>query len=124
MLAPANHSAGLAADHSLTLSALVGKRTRRRWTLVIVQTVGAALALAAFPFSPRATGNFLMIPLVAHAPVAAVAVERGALILGTGPVAGSIVVSGDRARLLGPALHAGIALLTAPAALCGEGLVA
>jgi hypothetical protein len=81
--------------------------------------VGSTFAVASL--SPPARGEFLLVPLTAHAAqqVARLAIEHDALLLSPGPVAGSLIVEGERARLAQAMLSAGIVPLAAPTAPCG-----
>lgn len=88
--------------------------------LLAGQLVGTMLALVGLGFVPPAQGRMFLLPLRTHAPVAALAVTGGALIIASGPADGSLVVVGRRDRLLLPMLRAGILVMAAPAAGCGE----
>ncbi len=48
------------------------------------------------------------------------AIERGARLEGAGPIAGTYVVSAERARLAGPMFESGVLMLAAIPLLCGE----
>lgn len=88
------------------------------------QIVCTVLALIGLGFAPPAQGRMFLLPFRAHAPVAALAVTGGALIIASGPAEGSLVVIGQRDRLFLPMLRAGILVMAAPAAGCGERPVA
>lgn len=78
----------------------------------------AYLAIAAWP---PATGRLWLIPLAGDDAngVARTALAGGALLLGPGPVRGSLVVEGDRAALVAQARGWRLAVLAAPPAGCG-----
>ncbi len=78
----------------------------------------AALLVPLLAMAPPADGAMLLIPIVPERLVGAVAVRHGALILGNGPIAGSLIVRGRAADLTTPLLAQGILLLRAPASLC------
>lgn len=72
--------------------------TRREARLTLLPGLGALLVLLLWP---PVTGNLLVVPLFdpdANA-VAKAAVAGGALLLGAGPLPGSMIVVGDRARV-------------------------
>ena len=81
-----------------------------------------ALVLASFlliALVPPPTGRMLLVPLgPAPVPLAAGAVAAGAAILGRGPLPGSLVVQGDRAALVGPALSSHAILVRAGSGGC------
>ena len=78
---------------------------------------GATLTLIA----PPDKGAMLLVPIHAEASqrVVAIAVDRGALLVGRGPIPGSVVVAGRRAAMLGSLLRAGVLVFAAPPAGCG-----
>ena len=78
---------------------------------------GATLTLVA----PPDDGAMLLVPIHAGASqrVAAIAVDQGALLVGRGPVPGSMVVAGRRTAMLSPMLRAGVLVFAAPPAGCG-----
>lgn len=83
--------------------------------------IGASvLGLVALALVPPARGRMVLVPLWPGGAVrlAAAAVERGARLVATGPVAGSLVVEGERARLA-PLLARGVVPLSATALDCG-----
>lgn len=87
--------------------------------LIVVQLVLAMLALAVVAFTPPAQGRMLLVPLdgrpVSRAAIAAAAATP----LRAGPLPGSWVVDGNRARLSGLWAQR-VLVLAAPAALCAE----
>lgn len=87
-----------------------------------VQAAGVVVALVWLAMRPPATGLIWLVPLTAAAErrVVAEALAGGALIVATGPLRGSLVISATRARL--PADPA-MLVLAAPPRLCGGGAV-
>ena len=87
--------------------------------LVLGQTGGILVAMGALAFQPPAHGRIMLMPLTADAAakLAPMAVDNGAELIGRGPLGGSLVVSGDRARLA-KLQAAGILLLAAPPSGC------
>ncbi|WP_235399079.1 hypothetical protein [Sphingomonas sp. SRS2] len=79
-------------------------------------------AFGMFAFAPPVRGAMLLVPLTtrARADLPGLAVRRGALLLGQGPVAGSLLVRGERARLGTALLRRGIVLIAAPEIICGS----
>jgi hypothetical protein len=94
--------------------------TRRANLLPAGQILGAMVVLMGLGFLPPPRGKMFLLPLHAHAPVAALAIMGGARIVTSGPVGGSLVVVGERDRLFLPMLKAGILVMAAPVAGCGE----
>lgn len=88
---------------------------------LVAQSLLALAGLAALAFAPPASGAILLLPLTAQAraDLPGVAVRGGARLIGQGPVAGSLVVRGERARLGAALLRRGILPVAAPAMLCG-----
>lgn len=64
----------------------------------------------------------LLLPVLPGSAVRlpAIAVDGDARLLGKGPLPGSLVVIGDRARFAGGVFGAGGLVLSAPAILCGD----
>ncbi len=94
-------------------------RLRRRPPLLALQLVvllGSTFALAA----PPAQGAMLLVPLSASAErrMLPAAFDEATSVVGAGPVAGSLVVRGERARLLGRLARLGVVVLAAPPAGC------
>lgn len=92
----------------------------RRFGLVALQVGLLMSGLLAFAFAPPARGAMLLVPLsgAARAVLPGLAVAHGALLVGQGPLEGSLVVRGDRAALGGVLLREGILALAAPDVLC------
>lgn len=77
-------------------------------TLVLGQCALVAAGLGAVAFAPPAQGAMLLVPVGGSGGgIVNAAVSNGARLLGPGPLPGSIVVSGSRARILPAALAAG-----------------
>lgn len=71
---------------------------------------------------PPADGAMLLVPLTPKRIATAVdlALDHGARIGGLGPLPGTLIVRGKRARLFGPLLAQGIVAVAAPAIWCGR----
>lgn len=93
-----------------------------RMSLTLIQTGAVIAAMVGFAFAPPARGRMLLVPLSpgSAAALPAAAVNGGARLLGVGPIAGSLVVVGQRARLNGVSLADGVIILSAPPLLCGS----
>ena len=91
-------------------------------TLLVSGQIALVLgSLAALAFRPPAQGRMLLLPIGGgHSGLASLALARGALLIGSGPFAGSLVVEGDRARLTQGLLARGVITLAAPATACGD----
>jgi len=88
---------------------------------LFAQLAAAALGMAAMPLVPPERGTMLLIPVKGHAADAMnLAVSGGAAVLGQGPLPGSLLIRGERARIGGRAWRGGMVLLAAPTALCGR----
>ena len=89
-------------------------------TLVRIQLLLSAMMLLGIALVPPASGSMLLLPILpgSAAHIATAAVRDGARLAGAGPLAGSVVVVGERASLLGPVSGAGGIILAAPRALC------
>ena len=64
----------------------------------------------------------LLVPLSAQgrAALAGVAIDHGARLVAAGPWAGSLLIDGQRDRLLGPLLRHGVVALSSAARGCGH----
>lgn len=84
-----------------------------------IALAGAALAVAAL--APPAHGALLAVPLSGEpmGRIVDVALAHGATIAGAGPLPGSVVLRGDRARLAAPLRAHGVLLLAGSKPLCG-----
>jgi hypothetical protein len=93
------------------------------WSRLLVsgQILGILLALSALAFYPPAAGKMLLIPLTdtAAARIAPLALAGGAALIASGPVHGSLIVSGERGRISSAFANTGILILAAPPAVCG-----
>ena len=80
----------------------------------------ASVALATLV--PPAEGEALLVPLGAGAAarIAPLALAHGSRLVARGPLPGSLVVEGSRARLWITLLRAGIVMTAAPPVGCGE----
>jgi hypothetical protein len=96
------------------------------WSRLLVsgQILGILLALSALAFYPPAAGKMLLIPLTdaAAARIVPLALAGGAALIATGPVHGSLVVSGERRRISAAFARTGIVILAAPPVACGNGV--
>ncbi len=90
--------------------------------LIPLQAVVAVLAVLGLALWPPAKGAILLIPMLQNNAASLVPLARasGALLVGNGPLPGSLVVLGDRARLLRRVRAWNVILLSAPAAGCGD----
>lgn len=88
--------------------------------LFVMQSVGIALIVFALPFSPPTAGRLLLIPVGAGDATRLVrdALSGGARLIDSGPIPGSLVVQGDRARLA--ATLGAVLIIAAPQAGCGS----
>ena len=89
--------------------------------LLSLHLATVTLVLLVLAVAPPAHGQFLLLPLSAKAGerLAADALERGGRLLGAGPVAGSIVVWGDRDVVTKGLIERGVVTIAAPDFLCG-----
>ena len=91
----------------------------RNFAPALFQLALATLALVVMAFAPPAQGRMLLVPIDGR-PVSREVIEAAAATpLKSGPLPGSLVVDGDRARLSG-LLAQRVILLAAPAALCAS----
>ena len=89
---------------------------------VTLQIAGVAIGLAVLAFAPPASGRMLLVPLDSASAkhLVPLALARGGLLMGAGPLPYSYVVYGDRSRLFGSMARNGIVTLAAPPAACGD----
>ena len=94
-------------------------RTRAPLVAQLAAAVGGLLVMA---FAPPAQGSMLLVPMTEQARISlpGLAVGHGALLLGVGPLDGSLLVRGDRSQLGLTLLRQGIVPMAAPAILCGK----
>ena len=85
-----------------------------------LQGIAAILVLAAIAFAPPANGAMLVIPLLPTARPAVEATKAGGLIVAAGAIPGSVIVAGDRARILPAVLVGGSIVISANRRGCGE----
>ena len=78
--------------------------------------------LAALSVAPPPRGAMLLVSLTGMPPgeILQRTMPVGAVPLGAGPVAGSIMVRGERAAIVAEAVPAGILVFDAPDSVCGE----
>lgn len=84
-----------------------------------------AVIVAAMLFGvlyPPVRGKMILVPVWpgAERGMLALAIDRHALLVGSGPLPRSFVISGDRAAMVGAMLRNGVLVLAAPPAACGE----
>lgn len=107
---------------ALTLAAYLHSMERRgHFGIAALQCAAILSTLVALALRAPVSGAMLVVPLgtANTGALADVAVRHGGSLLGTGPVAGSLVVYGTRASLE-PALWAVHAVvLAAPSSICG-----
>ncbi len=94
---------------------------RRNPLPIVLQGLGAIVAIVGMTLWPPASGRMLLVPLAsADANAAAkAALAGGAMLLGPGPFRGSMVVAGDRARILRAVASWDFVVTAAPPAGCG-----
>lgn len=92
-------------------------------TLQIAVAIGAFTVLAFFPPS---NGRMIIVSLGAADRDAALntALLHGARLVGPGPLWGTFVIEGVRARLSGPLARKGTIVIAAPPAGCGQEIAA
>ena len=92
---------------------------------VLAQAASVAAGLAALAVWPPRDGAMLLIALDGRdgGRLVGPALDAGATLVGRGPMANMIVVSGARARLA-PLMSHGVIALAAPRSLCGPGATA
>jgi hypothetical protein len=95
-------------------------RSTARFRLLAGQLVAAVVGMAVLLLSPPGTGAMLLVPVAggSEGDMISFALLHDAQLVGRGPVAGSVVVRGSRARLLPAALAAGL-LVIAGGGGCG-----
>jgi hypothetical protein len=85
-----------------------------------VALIVAAMLLGAL--YPPVRGEMILVPVWpgAERGMLALAIDNQALLVGSGPLPHSFVVSGDRSAILGAMFRRGVLVLAAPPAACGE----
>jgi hypothetical protein len=100
---------------------MVLNSSRRFTDLLVSGQIALVLGgLSVLAFRPPAQGRMLLIPIGGDSGLASLVLARGALVIGRGPFAGSLVVEGDRARLTRGLLARGVVALAAPPIACGD----
>jgi hypothetical protein len=98
-------------------------RLRSTGLLLGIQCLFAGGLVAVMPFLPSDKAPVLLVPFDGEAAgsLAGAAIASGSLILSPGPLAGSLVVKGQPARLRRALGQARVLMLAAPPAICGSG---
>lgn len=88
--------------------------------LIPMQGMAAIVALVTLALWPPSSGELLLIPLATHdaSAVAKVALAGGAVMLGSGPLPGSLIVLGDRSRIARNIASWNIVIMAAPPGGC------
>ena len=89
--------------------------------LLVAQAGAGVAALAVMSLYPPAEGRILLVPVIDRDvnATARLAFASGARLLGAGPLRGSLVVVGNRARLAAHSQPWRVLMLAAPPAGCG-----
>jgi len=90
--------------------------------VLLIQLLAIAGAVGTMAAAPPAYGRMMLVPISPGAArgMVAMAIDRGAALVGPGPWPGSLVIEGRRAALSPALLRYGIALVAAPATGCGQ----
>lgn len=93
------------------------------WGVLAGQGMLVLLVLAGLDLAPPAQGRMLLVSMtgLSAAEILAKTIPTGAQPVGIGPVPASLVVSGDRARIVSAVLQLGIVPING-GRLCGEKL--
>ena len=93
-----------------------------RFSLLICQVAIAAVGVTVLAIAPPAQGKMMLVPMTEEAASALplLAAGRGALIIGGGPFAGSLVVDGRRETLMAAGWNHAILVTAAPVTGCAE----
>ncbi len=88
--------------------------------MIAAQGAVVAAAFAVMAFWPPSSGRMLLVPVAGGDAnvVAKVALAAGAGLLGSGPLPGSMLVVGDRARILRAITGSNIVVVAAPRGGC------
>lgn len=91
------------------------------WVYLPIQIGLAAILLPAFLLAPPAYGRILLVPVLpgSGSHLAADMVARGARLVAPGPTGGSLVVDGDRDRILPGLLQRGVIPMSTVLIDCG-----
>jgi hypothetical protein len=102
------------------MSHLDGKGSTGSRSVLRIQLAIASAVFVTTIVAPPASGTMIAIPVApsAHSQVARWATEADGKIVGSGRIPGSLVILGDRDRLLPAAIFNHALLLRAPAFLC------
>jgi len=94
-----------------------------RGGVLAAQLATVAVAIGMAVAAPPASGRMLLVPVTdaAARQLVPLLVAHGGSIVAAGPIAGSLVVDGDRAHLLAPAARAAILMFRTPDQGCGGG---
>jgi hypothetical protein len=89
---------------------------------VALQIAGVVTAMLVAALYPPMQGKMILVPLWpgAEQGMIAHAIAGRALLVGSGPLPNSFVISADRSAIVGPMLRRGVVVLAAPPAACGE----
>lgn len=92
--------------------------------LIAAQLATVAMSLVILTAAPPAEGRMLLVPVTDAAArrIVPLLIHHGGTIVAAGPIAGSLVVDGTRADLLGPAARAAILAVATPDRGCGSGV--
>lgn len=95
---------------------------RSRASALLIQLLAIVGAVGTMAAAPPAHGRMMLVPLSAGAAhgMVAMAVDRGAALIGPGSLPGSLVIEGQRAALFQVLIQHGVALVAAPATGCGR----
>lgn len=101
----------------------MSQRHSFRRSLVAGQVLGTLAIFALVALAPPAQGTMLLVPLSGQSEsrVVTIALDRGATLVGRGPLPSSVIVYGTRTSLLGPLSRAGVLALSGGAAGCRPG---
>ena len=87
-----------------------------------MQALIGLIIVAGLAFAPLSRGPMLLVPLTGKASgdMARIAFGHGAVLLGPGPIRGSLVMIGNGRAMVFALLGHGVIAITAPPALCGD----
>lgn len=87
---------------------------------LVLQGLLAALVVFAIAIVPPAEGFMLIVPLQSTSRPVDAAIRAGALLVSAGPIAGSVIVRGDRNRIIAPAMADGNIVIATGERGCAE----
>ncbi|MBP8232218.1 MAG: hypothetical protein KAY22_07940 [Rhizorhabdus sp.] len=96
------------------------KRSETSVVALVLQSIAVVAGVAVLALSPPASGPVLVVPLGSASPLIWLGRSDDVRIVGLGRLAGSIMVLGERDRLLPVALRHGAILLPALPDLCEQ----